>query len=280
MQIEIDLNNSVYKSAKDYYDYAKKQKLKLKSAQDNRELLSNNLEKLKLEDQKVVEKTKMKEKRTTFWFEKYVWSLSTNGHLIVGGRDSTTNEILIKRYLERDDMAFHTNIQGAAFVILKQGKNAKEVDKKDAAQIAACFSRAWKEGFSSIDVYSMAPEQISKSPNPGEYLPKGSFIIRGERQWHKDVELKLNISLINGSKLEKDETDIYLPFVGSESSVKKYGATERVIVQKGRMKKGEAAKKLYSKYYSFLKAKQSPILAIDDYVKLLPSGELDLKIAK
>jgi hypothetical protein len=277
MHAEIELYESVYKSVKGYYDKAKKHKQKQDSALKSRKDVFNRLEKAKMSDAAIREKSKMQQKRTKFWFEKFVWSISTNGYLIVGGRDATTNELLIKKYLEKEDVAFHTNIQGAAFVVLKNGSKAKEQDLKDTAQVAACFSKAWKEGFASIDVYSMTPDQISKTANTGEYLAKGSFVIRGERKWYKDIPLELSFGLIDVSKLGGSEEETYLPVCGSSSSLKKYSISDISQVTQGRMKKGDAAKKLNTKYFKFLKDKKISYITLDDYVKELPPGELNIR---
>ena len=276
MDIEINLHDSVYKSAQEYYLASKKSKKKVESALVVRSSLEK---KLAIENEKnsvAKEKSIAKAKRPTFWFEKFYWSISTNGHLIIAGRDSTTNELIIKKYLEKDDIAFHTNIQGAAFVLLKGGSTAKEIDLQDAALFAACFSKAWKEGFGSIDVYSMAPDQISKTPNQGEYLAKGSFVIRGERKWYKGVNLGLSFSLLDISNFF-DSEKIYLPFAGSESAIKKNAKTDILRVLQGKLKKGDAAKKINSKFFGFLKSKNAKYLTLDDFVKQLPSGNMEIR---
>lgn len=276
MDIEIGLYDSVYKSAQEYYLSSKKNKKKLESALIAKSDLEKKLNAENAKSTLIKERSVAKVKRPTFWFEKFYWSISTNGHLIVAGRDSTTNELLIKKYLEKDDVAFHTNIQGAAFVLLKGGSKAKEVDLKDAALFAGCFSKAWKEGFGSIDVYSITPDQVSKTPGPGEYLPKGSFVIRGEREWYKSMDLRLSFSLLDISKFFESEK-IYLPFAGSESAVKKNAKTEISQVLQGKLKKGDAAKKLNSKFFGFLKTNDARYLTLDDFVKQLPSGNMEIR---
>lgn len=58
----------------------------------------------------------------------------------------------------------------------------------------ACFSSAWKAGRGNVDVYCVKPEQVSQTANTGEYLSKGSFVIKGERKYFKNVVLKLFIT--------------------------------------------------------------------------------------
>jgi hypothetical protein len=68
------------------------------------------------------------------------------------------------------------------------------VDIEDAAYIAASYSKAWKAGFSYIDVFWVKGFQVSKSPPSGEYLARGAFMIYGERSYVK-TRLILGIGL-------------------------------------------------------------------------------------
>ena len=66
----------------------------------------------------------------------------------------------------------------------------------ETAQATVSFSRAWKDGLSSGDAYWVFPNQVKKGAPTGQYLPKGSFVIEGKRNFCKGVELKLSIGLI------------------------------------------------------------------------------------
>ena len=66
----------------------------------------------------------------------------------------------------------------------------------EVAQFAAAYSGAWRAGFASADVYAARPDQVSKTAESGEYLSRGSFVVRGERQWFHDVPLAVTIGLM------------------------------------------------------------------------------------
>ncbi|MEM4575631.1 MAG: fibronectin-binding domain-containing protein, partial [Archaeoglobaceae archaeon] len=68
----------------------------------------------------------------------------------------------------------------------------------ETAEFAAIYSSLWKEGKHSGEVYYVKPEQVLRSAKSGEYLPKGSFYIVGERNYIT-VELRCAI----GVELEK-----------------------------------------------------------------------------
>ncbi|HOL42607.1 MAG TPA: fibronectin-binding domain-containing protein, partial [Methanospirillum sp.] len=65
----------------------------------------------------------------------------------------------------------------------------------EAVRFAAAYSGAWRAGFASADVYAARPDQVSKTAESGEYLSRGSFVVRGERQWFHDVPLEVAIGL-------------------------------------------------------------------------------------
>jgi len=130
-----------------------------------------------------------------YWYEKYRWSMTRNGFLVVAGRDASQNEVLVKKYLGREDIFLHADIHGApATILFKQGREPSVVDIEDAAYIAASYSKAWKAGFSYIDVFWVKGFQVSKSPPTGEYLARGAFMIYGERSYVK-TRLILGIGL-------------------------------------------------------------------------------------
>ena len=45
----------------------------------------------------------------------------------------------------------------------------------------------WKEGQFAGDVYMAEPSQVSKTPESGEYVEKGSFVVRGDRTYFRDT---------------------------------------------------------------------------------------------
>ena len=134
------------------------------------------------------------------WYERYRWFITSEGFLAVAGKDASSNISLLKKHLEPNDLVFHAEVRGAAAVILKDGLRAGERSRIEAAQFAATYSRAWRERMSQITVYYVKADQISFKPPPGHYLPKGGFIVRGERNY-MTVRLELAIGLTKDLEL-------------------------------------------------------------------------------
>jgi len=185
-----------------------------------------------------------------FWFEKYRWTITRSGFLVIAGKDSSQNEAIVKKYLGNSDIFLHADIHGApATVLIRGSRDPSMEDIFDAAVIAACYSKAWKAGFSYIDVYWVWGNQVSKAPPPGEYLSKGAFMVYGERHY-----LKVPLVLGVGLKLYCDQVygDYIKVFVGSPQVVKQFSLSY-VLITPGDMNlddaKTEVTKKLVENAY-------------------------------
>ncbi|PIN75212.1 hypothetical protein COV17_04085 [Candidatus Woesearchaeota archaeon CG10_big_fil_rev_8_21_14_0_10_36_11] len=258
MQIEIDLTKSVDENAGTYFNLAKKAKKKLTGAE---KALKESQEKLatlqeqeeKYQQQEEVKQAKSDRKRE--WYEKFHWFTSSEGFLCIGGKDSTSNEIVIKKHMDKEDIVLHTDMAGSPFFVVKNGQEATDKTIQEAAQAVAVHSRAWKLGHTTADVFYVRPEQVTKEAKAGENLAKGSFMVYGKTQYHHP-KLEYALGIVN------DEV-IGGPVDAIKSATKNY-----VIVFPGREKKSALAKKIKSKLKSG---------DLDDIIKFLPAGGSEVK---
>ena len=198
----LDLKKSAGENASAYFEEAKKYRRKAERA---REVLEKLREKLRVESEaEESEKIVLKLRRAKKWYEKFRWFISSDGFLVVGGRDASQNEALVKKYMESSDIFLHAVVYGSPAVIIKAEN--RPVPKRtilEAAQFTASYSRAWEAGFFSADVYWVYPSQVSKKTPSGEYMGKGSFMIYGKRNYLRKVPLALAIGLVlKNSSLE------------------------------------------------------------------------------
>jgi predicted ribosome quality control (RQC) complex YloA/Tae2 family protein len=126
------------------------------------------------------------------WYHRFRWFITSDGVVVLGGRDASQNEELVKKYLTGGDLFVHADVHGASVVIVK-GKTGR---MDEVAQFAASYSGAWRSGHFSADVYSALPSQVSKTPESGEFVARGSFIVRGERTYYRNVPLAVAIGLM------------------------------------------------------------------------------------
>ncbi|MBM3309238.1 MAG: DUF814 domain-containing protein [Candidatus Altiarchaeales archaeon] len=204
MDIELDLRKSAVENARNCYEKAKKAREKVKGAVkalEETKLRISNLSENSIVEKEGVRKKTLKERR---WFDKFRWFESSDGFLVVGGRDAVTNEILVKKHLEKNDLVFHADIQGAPFFVVKNSGNRSVPERtlKEAAEAAASYSSAWKKGHGSCDIYYVNPDQVSKKAESGEYIPKGGFMVRGVKNWLRNIELKMAIGFVLDDAVE------------------------------------------------------------------------------
>jgi len=258
--VKISFRLSVQDNAEKAYADNKKFKSKLSGAKKSMDKTLENIEKVKkkkkIEDERFIEKPVKKEK--TFWFERFRWFISSEGNIIVGGRDAKTNDLVVKKYLKEGDRYSHADIQGAPSIIIKskdfQGeqKTISENTLEEACIFAASFSKAWKQ-FAEAQAYWVLPEQVSKTPQSGEFVPHGAFIIRGKRNYHR---CKLEVAV---GKITLEDTEKVM--CGPISAVKSH-CSNYVVLVPGSLTKNEMAKKLSKVFDAY----------VDEVDRVLPSG--------
>jgi len=102
-------------------------------------------------------------RRREEWYEKFRWFFTTGGKLAIGGRDSQSNSILVRRHVEANDTVYHADLFGSPFFVLKEGREQTPDEISQVAQATAAYSSAWKTGLSSADAYWVYPDQIGMS---------------------------------------------------------------------------------------------------------------------
>ena len=202
----LNLRRSIQANATKYYSEAKKAEKKLEGVEKTFRETQAKIEELKQQIGRVKEiREPLAKRRKEAWYEKFRWFHSSDEFLVIGGKDATTNEILIKKHMEPHNIVLHADILGAPFVLIKtEEKTPPERTIRESAQLAASYSRAWREMFGAVDVYWVTPEQVDKSPPSGQYLKKGAFMIHGSKNHIRGVPLRVAI----GVKMKEEETVI------------------------------------------------------------------------
>jgi len=137
------------------------------------------------------------------WYDRFRWFYTSTGYLVIGGRNADQNEELVKKYMGKHDRFFHTQAHGGPVTLLKAAGPSESADPVDfseetlreAAQFAVSYSSDWKDGRGAGDAYMVEPDQVSKTPESGEYIEKGSFVIRGDRTYFEDVPCRIAVGV-------------------------------------------------------------------------------------
>ncbi|MEF8868068.1 MAG: ribosome rescue protein RqcH [Haloarculaceae archaeon] len=212
-------------------------------------------------------------RRDEGWYERFRWFHTSDGFLVIGGRNADQNEELVKKYTERGDLFFHTQAHGAPVTILKAtgpSEAARDVEipegsREEAAQFAVSYSSVWKDGHFSGDVYMVTPDQVSKTPEPGEYVEKGSFVVRGERTYYEDTPVGVAVGI---------QVEPQTRVLGGPPSAIETQAATSIRLEPGRYAQNDIAKLLYREFrerfvdQSFVRRVASP----DRIQEFCPTG--------
>ena len=261
----IDPKLTIAENAENYYEKGKKAKRKTKGALIAIENTKKQLEDIKAKKDIAMENSavpKKRVKKNLKWYEKLRWFLSSDNVLVIGGRDANSNESIVKKYLEPNDIYLHADIHGASSTAIKlNGAKLNDTLLKESGEFAASFSSAWSLGFSTQDVYWVHPDQVSKTPESGEFLAKGSFVIRGHRNYIRGARVKLAIGIVDyeGKRIMAG------PIEAVEAHCENY-----VVLKPGFTKKEAIAKKIIGKI------NEDDLLTLDDIIRVLPSGKCDI----
>ncbi|MDR3101706.1 MAG: NFACT family protein [Methanocalculaceae archaeon] len=238
--VTIFVHESLEANVGRYYEAAKKFRVKKTGAMRAMELAIVHPEK-----RKTACRVKMKAK----WYHRFRWMETSDGVLVIGGRNADQNEELVKKYMEGGDMFLHADVFGASVVILK-GKTER---MDEVVQFAASYSRMWASGAVVGDVIAAAPSQVSKTAESGEYVAHGSFVIRGERTYFRNVPMKIAI----GVQMEPS-----LAVLGGTPSAIEPRCKVSVRLHPGTFEGNDVAKKVLRRFKESLSVQDQKMLRV------------------
>ncbi|KAL5091149.1 hypothetical protein Trisim1_003462 [Trichoderma cf. simile WF8] len=200
LTVDIVLNISPWSNAREYYEERRSAAMK----EEKTQLQANKA--LKSTEQKISEDLKKglkQEKallqpiRKQMWFEKFIWFISSDGYLVLGGKDPQQTEILYRRYLRKGDIYCHADIRGAAHIVIKNNPNTPDAPippatLSQAGSLSVCTSEAW-DSKAGMGGWWVNADQVSKSTPTGDILPAGSFTIQGKKNYLPPTQLLLGL---------------------------------------------------------------------------------------
>ena len=296
--IEHKWNNSItvhknieekFKEIKRNGEKIQKAKLALLSAQKNTKNRSDE----RNERNEIQTKNYIKQKKN-YWFEEYNWFITSDGFLFVCGKTADQNEKLVKKYLEKGDIYVHSETFGSGSGIIKNIKingMEKVVDSKvdignnfpksieECGNYLMCHTKAWKTGVPD-KTYWVYPDQVTKETESGEYITKGSFVIRGTKNFIPAQKMELGFGIIFKESLSEylqtkanENVEFGIPVVGAYSALSNYKF--KVKITSGNQKIKKIFPQVLSSFYS--KANPFEKMAIksinnDDFQKVLITG--------
>lgn len=274
-EIQLHLKRTIYDNASHYYDEAKRLREKIAGVITSIEVTQHTIKRLHSEgadsgSSPSLAPPKIQPKRR--WYEKFHWVYSRDGFLLLGGRDATTNELLIKRHTSSNDLILHADIVGAPFVILKtNGKPPSNSALEEAAQLAVVYSKGWQSGYTSLNAYWVKPNQVSKEAPSGEYLTRGAFVIKGNKTYLRNIPMRIAIGV---RCIEQ-----YWQIIGGPPTAIAAQTPYFVEIIPGKQKSGHIAKNIRHKLSTLVPTDFKSIIrriSIDKIQHFLPAGGSDL----
>jgi len=266
--VEIELNprlsaganiSRIYNEVKNLRRSAKEIKHAMREARRELERLKKKVMEM---EEEVEERVVSREKA---WYEKFRWFITSNGFLVIAGRDSKQNETIVRKYMRRHDIVLHADIYGSPITVIRtESKKFSDKDIREAAEFTAVFSRAWREGLASVDVFWVRAEQVTKSPPSGEYLKRGAFMIYGKRNYLRNV--KLEVVLV----AEKSDSGILLRVLPSTRATV---YSDKVVLVPGHIPKSKLVHEVFEHLRKFCRGRGVRLLTtIDQLYRDLPTG--------
>jgi predicted ribosome quality control (RQC) complex YloA/Tae2 family protein len=253
----LSYDKDVTGNAQALYEQRREAQLKAQRVEEAVEATRKELETARRKAVKVAKRPKVKGTKA-MWFDAYRWTLSSEGFLILGGRDARTNDQLVKKHLKDGDRYAHADLHGAPSTVVKEGSKAGETTLREACEFALAYSKAWSAGIASGSAYWVLPEQVSKQAESGEFLPRGAFVIRGKRNYVHDLPVRLAVGEV--------EVDGHRKIMGGPVSAVKTRSTKHVVLAPGKEDRERVAKRLAAAFE----------VPIEEIVRTLPPGGLDV----
>lgn len=274
IDVRLDVRKNATQNAERHYTKSKKMKGKIPGIGHAIGETKNKLEKIKEKgkeaiklDEGIPEERKVKKRE---WYEKFRWFVSSDGFLVLGGRDATSNEMLVKKHMEKHDIFVHADIHGAPAVVIRtEGKEVPETTIQETFDFAATYSRAWRHNAAVLNVYWVRPEQVSKTAEHGEYVTRGAFIIRGKKHTGTGV-----VKAAIGVKIDEE-----VKLLGGPPQPVAKLADYSVNLVPGRLKSKEVAEGIKGRILEDAKEEDKEKIRkinISDIQVLLPAGDGEL----
>ncbi|GAB4325841.1 MAG: ribosome rescue protein RqcH [Promethearchaeota archaeon] len=275
----LSLEKSAQDNAEVYYARVKKARKKIQGAEEAIQTTKKRLKKKKQAlDRSLQTRVGLTRARKKAWYEKFHWFESSDGYLVLGGRDAHSNEALFRKYVADGDVLLHTEMRGSPLVVVKNhGEGVPPRSTlEEAAQFVACFSNAWKMAWSDVKVFWVTPDQVSKTPPSGEFLPRGSFVVTGKRNYLPAGEMVHRVGLVVEEREDPLKGAKYYEFkvISGPPSALKGRTTAHVDLtpSKAGLSVGQVSKKVLAEF-----ARQVPE-QLRRWLKSLPVEEVQFHV--
>jgi predicted ribosome quality control (RQC) complex YloA/Tae2 family protein len=99
--------------------------------------------------------------------------ITSSGKKVLCGKDARTNEDLVKQFIGKENIIFHTAKPGSPFCIIDDLKATRK-DIKETAVFCAGKSHDWRDNKSDVSVHVFSGKEVYKRKD----MPAGTFGVK------------------------------------------------------------------------------------------------------
>ena len=203
LAVDIDLGISAWANAKQYHDQKRSAAQKhQKTARASQMALKSTEHKVMTDLKKALkqERDVLRPVRKQFWFEKFIYFISSDKYLVLAGRDAQQSDLLYRKHLRKGDVYVHADLHGAASVVIKNTAGSTDAPVPpstlaQAGQLAVCTSTAW-DSKAGMSAWWVNAHQVSKTAPTGDYLMSDTFVVSGKKNFLPPAQLLLGFAVL------------------------------------------------------------------------------------
>jgi len=105
-------------------------------------------------------------------------SLTSSGKLLLAGKTESNNEHLVKKFVQPNELVFHTVARGSPFVVVKSNEKLTSQDIKETAIFCAKHSHDWRDNKKDVLVHYFLGKDIYKTPS----MKTGTFGVKNAKE--------------------------------------------------------------------------------------------------
>jgi predicted ribosome quality control (RQC) complex YloA/Tae2 family protein len=203
LAIDVDLGLSAWSNSTEYFDQKRSAADKeVRTVQASSKALKSHERKVNEDLKKGLKQEKeiLRPVRKQQWFEKFIYFISSDGYLVLGGKDAQQNEIIYKKYFRKGDIYVHADLKGAVPLIIKNNPNTPDAPippstLSQAGHLTVSTSEAW-DSKALMSAWWVNSDQVSKIGPTREFLAPGVFNIQGKKEFLPPAQLIVGLAVM------------------------------------------------------------------------------------
>lgn len=149
--------------------------------------------------QKFQQKQTIRKVRQNWWFEKFIWFISSENYLVLCGHDALQTEQIFCRHLSQNDVFVQADVAGARSCFVRNTGEGEvpPATLREAGTLALCHSSAWDKHM-VISAWWVPVKQVTRgaTPTEGDFTIIDNFFVRGRRHFMPPLHPEMGFTLL------------------------------------------------------------------------------------